>query len=239
MKKLLMILLFAMSSVAFGQSKLPPCQGTDTKYWDKCQGTFTVTSGNKYVGEWKDGKRNGQGTFTFANGDKYVGEYKNGKQNGQGTYTFANGTKSVGVWKDGERIEQSSEYARLERLEREQQEQSIPLRAKARNDVVAQALNYVDGGGENIDGRIVWLPTHRSNGDCIFKQIGGYGESVIDLNRGNPNAIEFVTDGDSYFSKVDGLPTLYCKLDTNCIGTRVRRAWALIYKECKGTRKAF
>ena len=33
----------------------------------------------KYVGEWKDGKRNGQGTFTSYTGSKYVGEWKNGK----------------------------------------------------------------------------------------------------------------------------------------------------------------
>ena len=32
-----------------------------------------------YVGEWKDGKRNGQGTFTSTDGSKYVGEYKDGK----------------------------------------------------------------------------------------------------------------------------------------------------------------
>jgi hypothetical protein len=31
--------------------------------------------GDKYVGEYKDDKRNGQGTHTFANGNKYVGEF--------------------------------------------------------------------------------------------------------------------------------------------------------------------
>ncbi len=37
------------------------------------QGTWTYTEGEKYVGEWKDGKYNGQGTFTYPNGTKYVG----------------------------------------------------------------------------------------------------------------------------------------------------------------------
>ena len=56
--------------------------------------------GDKYVGEYKDGLRNGQGTYTAANGNKYVGEYKDGKRNGQGTYTYANGNKYVGEFKD-------------------------------------------------------------------------------------------------------------------------------------------
>jgi len=42
-------------------------------------------NGNKYVGEYKDGKRNGEGTYTFVDGNKFVGEYKDGKRSGQGT----------------------------------------------------------------------------------------------------------------------------------------------------------
>ena len=30
-------------------------------------------SGNKYVGEWKDDKKNGKGTMYFADGNKYDG----------------------------------------------------------------------------------------------------------------------------------------------------------------------
>ena len=55
----------------------------------------------KYIGEYKDGKRNGQGTETFPNGNKYVGEFKDGKRNGQGTTTLPNGDKFVGGWKEG------------------------------------------------------------------------------------------------------------------------------------------
>ena len=59
------------------------------------QQTFTFQNGDKYVGEFKNGNRNGQGTYTFSNGDIYVGEWKDGKQNGQGTYTYSNGDKYV------------------------------------------------------------------------------------------------------------------------------------------------
>ena len=65
------------------------------------QGTYTHADGNKYVGEWKDDKRNGQGTVTFASGSKYVGEYRDDKKHGQGTVTYADGRIKEGIWKDG------------------------------------------------------------------------------------------------------------------------------------------
>ena len=49
---------------------------------------------NTYVGEFRDGKRNGQGTYTWVNGTKYVGEWKDNKRHGQGTTIFANGQKT-------------------------------------------------------------------------------------------------------------------------------------------------
>ena len=67
------------------------------------QGTYTWDNGNKFVGEFKDGTANGQGTMTWVYGDKYVGEYKDGKRNGQGTYTWDDGVKFVGEYKDNKR----------------------------------------------------------------------------------------------------------------------------------------
>ena len=42
------------------------------------------------------------GVSTWANGDKYVGEHKNNKRNGQGKYIFKDGRKLVGLFKDGQ-----------------------------------------------------------------------------------------------------------------------------------------
>ena len=68
------------------------------------KGTMTWTDGDKYVGEYKDGKTHGQGTYTWANGNKYVGEFKDDKRLGQGTYTWANGDKYVGEFKDNREV---------------------------------------------------------------------------------------------------------------------------------------
>jgi len=131
-KKLLLILCLITSCISHAQSNLPPCNGN---YWNNCygsytfpqgdkfagdkyvgelrdnkwngQGTYTYVIGDKYIGQWKDGERNGQGTFTWGDGSKYsghkyVGQWKGDKRNGQGTYTFADGEKYVGQFKDND-----------------------------------------------------------------------------------------------------------------------------------------
>ena len=41
-------------------------------------------------------------TYTYPDGGKYVGKFKDGKKNGQGTMTETDGRKYEGKWKDGE-----------------------------------------------------------------------------------------------------------------------------------------
>jgi uncharacterized membrane protein YhaH (DUF805 family) len=64
------------------------------------QGTATAPDGKKYVGEW-DGAWNGQGANSWPDGEQYVGEFKDNKYNGQGTYTLPDGRKYVGEFKGG------------------------------------------------------------------------------------------------------------------------------------------
>ncbi|CAF1066575.1 unnamed protein product [Rotaria sp. Silwood1] len=77
--------------------------------------------GNRYEGEWKDGKKHGKGKMDYANGYKYIGDwvgdvatgegifmwtnddqyegqYQNGQRHGKGSYTYANGDKYTGGW---------------------------------------------------------------------------------------------------------------------------------------------
>lgn len=46
---------------------------------------------DRFEGEWRDGKKNGQGVMYFNNGDSYEGEWKDGHKNGRGIYRFSNG----------------------------------------------------------------------------------------------------------------------------------------------------
>ena len=107
---LTLALLVGSVGSAFG---LPECEGSParswsilpflqdmSKNWDECEGSFTYGDGGKYVGEWWDGKRNGQGTLT-ANGVKYVGEFRNDRRHGQGITYHADGTvDKEGIWKE-------------------------------------------------------------------------------------------------------------------------------------------
>ena len=97
-------LTFAVLLFSAGEGfALPPCPGSyNQNTWHNCFGTHTFGNGNKYVGEYRDGKFNGQGVYTTANGDKYVGEWRDDLPNGQGTFTFADGRVKEGIFKDGE-----------------------------------------------------------------------------------------------------------------------------------------
>jgi hypothetical protein len=92
--------LISYSGVSGGN--LPPCSGQPTpRTWTNCHGSYHKSDGEKFVGEWKDGKKHGQGTLTFAkSGNKYVGEFRNTKMNGQGTLISPDGSSYVGEWKN-------------------------------------------------------------------------------------------------------------------------------------------
>jgi len=61
----------------------------------------------KYVGEFKNGKRDGRGILVYSDetqsgGQKqYEGQWKEDKPSGEGTLTFFDGRKFVGKWKFG------------------------------------------------------------------------------------------------------------------------------------------
>jgi hypothetical protein len=67
-------------------------------------------NGYVYVGEWKNGRGNGQAVIKYASGDVYEGEMKDSKRHGQGTMKIAppSWMKRVsadiyeGQWKNGE-----------------------------------------------------------------------------------------------------------------------------------------
>ena len=85
-------LAFVLSGTAFGQSNLPACRGRDVSRWSNCTGEETLSGHSQYKGEFLNGKRHGFGVMNVLHpdfkGDKYVGEYKDGERNGQGTYYF-------------------------------------------------------------------------------------------------------------------------------------------------------
>ena len=63
-------------------------------------GMITLANGDKYLGDWKNGRKHGWGTYTYSNGQKYVGDWEKDKRHGEGTHTFPSGNEYIGDWKD-------------------------------------------------------------------------------------------------------------------------------------------
>jgi len=60
------------------------------------------STGDRFIGTYKNGVLIGKATIEFGNGDKYVGELENDFMHGTGTLTYANGEKYVGEFKNGQ-----------------------------------------------------------------------------------------------------------------------------------------
>jgi SH3-like domain-containing protein len=67
------------------------------------EGTFVLSDGTRYVGEFRENVRTGRGLMTYPDGTKYEGDWQNGKPHGKGTLSsggkfeyrgeFANGVR--------------------------------------------------------------------------------------------------------------------------------------------------
>lgn len=100
------------ASDAFAQPEAhaPPAWIADSKtgckVWDPAPEPGEAV---RWSGPCKDGYADGEGTLQWTqNGrpsDRYDGEYRHGKRNGQGTVTYRNGEKVEGDWNDDELIE--------------------------------------------------------------------------------------------------------------------------------------
>ena len=53
---------------------------------NKLLGVLECINGDKYNGDWKDGKKDGKGEFEDSNGNKYNGDWKDDAKNGKGIF---------------------------------------------------------------------------------------------------------------------------------------------------------
>ena len=65
--------------------------------------TMTWANGDRYHGQWRNGKQHGNGTMTWANGDRYEGRWQNGRRHGSGKLQLADGGWYEGQWANDKR----------------------------------------------------------------------------------------------------------------------------------------
>jgi hypothetical protein len=71
--------------------------------WGDCEngyGYYRWASGDYYMGEWDDKKRDGVGTLFWANGQKYSGHWQSGLMSGAGVMYYLHSPSKIGVWKE-------------------------------------------------------------------------------------------------------------------------------------------
>jgi hypothetical protein len=86
------LLKLADGSVAMGTFANGKLDGEFCLHYDK-------TSGSKYEGSFKDGRRSGKGRVVYANQSEYVGDYLAGKRHGHGELKSGDNSY-VGGWKE-------------------------------------------------------------------------------------------------------------------------------------------
>lgn len=70
----------------------PELQGTyvgECDGWGVANGYASVQGSASYVGQFKDGKKQGYGVKTWKNGEQYIGQFENDAKNGFGIYKWA------------------------------------------------------------------------------------------------------------------------------------------------------
>ena len=79
-----------------------------TSPWPRKEGLSHLQLQNKYVGEFRDGARNGRGTFWYATGAQYIGEWYNNLKHGKGVFTYEDGTEYAGFFEDDRPVARGS-----------------------------------------------------------------------------------------------------------------------------------
>ena len=83
------------------QHRLPQCSGSyNAANWTNCTGEWSDKWGT-YVGEFQNGKPNGQGVMTYTDGQKNSGSFEDGFLRGHGRAIYPNGRTFVGEFSAG------------------------------------------------------------------------------------------------------------------------------------------
>ena len=67
------------------------------------KGTMVWANGARFIGELRNGLRDGQGDMTYSNKDRYVGEWVADLQHGEGTFYYTTGERYAGSWSRNQR----------------------------------------------------------------------------------------------------------------------------------------
>ncbi len=91
-------------SVTF-QGDTSNLRNCNTVYCAAGLGKFTYKNGDKYIGDFQDGKPQGTGIVYYQNGERYEGQWKTDAPNGKGVMHYADGKAVGAIWDAGKLIQ--------------------------------------------------------------------------------------------------------------------------------------
>lgn len=91
-------------------SEQPQPHGRGERVW---------ADGDRYVGEWSNGRYHGRGEYYWANGNIYAGAFKEDKRSGRGTLNFTNGDRYEIEYLNDQRHGSGVLYLKSGRVERQ------------------------------------------------------------------------------------------------------------------------
>ena len=68
------------------------------------KGKEFYSKGDRYEGNWKNGKKEGKGVYYYKNCDRYEGDWKDNEIEGKGIFYFNNGSTESREYIKGKKI---------------------------------------------------------------------------------------------------------------------------------------
>ena len=67
-------------------------------------GTYSFSDGRRYIGQFRDDQFEGLGIWLLGDGDRYVGRFQKNRCDGEGIFLFKDGRFERGTWKNGKQV---------------------------------------------------------------------------------------------------------------------------------------
>lgn len=144
------------------------CEGNCENGW----GTYVWEDGNRYEGNWKNGKKNGGGNLYFINGDTYFGNFLEDIFHENGTYTWSGGNFYKGEYKNGKMNGKGKYYNKDRILERKG--------TWIDDEYQTNETGCISGNCENGTGTYLWENGQKYEGEWKDGKMDGTGTLYLE-----------------------------------------------------------
>jgi hypothetical protein len=185
--------------------------------------------GDRYIGQYENGRMSGRGVFEYRNGDRYDGEFRDDQPNGYGTLSRANGTRYTGMFRDGEPLQPEKALAAPNKYDVELRE-GLTTRVEVTDADGSRYEGEMRNDERNGRGILKYANGDRYEGDFRDDKMSGWG--AFTTKAGDRYEGEFDDDksnGFGTYKEVDG--SLYAGLWTNGCFRQSNRVAAVMTTE--------